>query len=385
MVNQIRKNKVYSVLNLINNKVKALKKFSITEPFVLENGGQLPEVTIAYQTYGQLSAKKDNVIWICHALTANAEAEDWWPGLVGPGKLFDPAKFFIVCANMLGSCYGSTGPTMINPDTGKIYGPDFPMVTIRDMVRCYQYLQQHLGIKRILLGAGGSMGGQQLLEWAILDPDLFEQLCLLATNAQHSPWGIAFNASQRMALEADHSWGHYELNAGEKGLEAARSIAMLSYRNYETFLRTQSETSSEKLDQYRASSYQRYQGAKLRKRFNAYAYHILTKAMDSHHLGRKRNSIQEALGKIRSKTIVIGIQSDVLFPIQEQELLAKYIPNASLTIIDSPYGHDGFLVEFEKIAYAIQTFLANRAFSMNDIYLKDEGYSTDHVPGSEPF
>lgn len=342
-------------------------------------------MTLAYMTYGECSPAKNNVIWVCHALTANADVEDWWPGMVGTGRIFDPSKFFIVCVNMPGSCYGSTGPKDINPDTGMPYGPDFPMLTIRDMINAFIELRQHLGIKEILLGAGGSMGGQQLLEWAIMEPDVFKQLCILATNAFHSPWGIAFNETQRMALRADKSWGENHDQAGEKGLEAARAVAMLSYRNYETFQRTQSEQTEELIDDFRASSYQRYQGQKLRKRFNAYAYYTLTKAMDSHQIGRSRGGAAKALRKIRAKTVIIAIHSDVLFPVVEQVFLAEHIPNAKLEVIDSPYGHDGFLVEFEKISMAIQTFLDNKTFSINDIYLKGENYADDHLPGTEPF
>ncbi|MBL7792136.1 MAG: homoserine O-acetyltransferase [Saprospiraceae bacterium] len=327
-----------------------------SEPFHLEAGGSLSGLQVVYCTYGRLNANCDNVVWICHALTANADAADWWDGLVGEGRLIDPERYFIVCANMLGSCYGTTGPDSINPETGEPYGRDFPLVTIRDMVRAHQLLRQHLGIRGIELAIGGSMGGQQVLEWAVAEPGLFRRLCVLATNARHSPWGIAFNEAQRMAIEADTS------KSGQKGLEAARAIAMLSYRHYHTYWQSQLEENAAKVDDFRAGAYQRYQGYKLYKRFHIGAYLALSKAMDSHHLGRGRESAAAALGRISAPTLVVGIRSDILFPIEEQAFLARHIPNARLEIIDSIYGHDGFLVEFEAIAALLQKFLEEETF-----------------------
>lgn len=333
----------------------------IDTPFQLEAGGVLPEVKIAYKTYGQLSPEQDNVVWICHALTANADPVEWWPGLVGEGCFFDPKKYFIVCANMLGSCYGTTGPASIDPETGTSYGQSFPLVTIRDMVRLHQHLQQHLGIRKISLALGGSMGGQQVLEWAVMDPALFEHICVLATNAYHSPWGVAFNEAQRMAIAADSTSHKNTPDAGKKGLAAARAIAILSYRHYMAYGKTQRETSNETLDEFRASSYQRYQGLKLERRFNVHAYVALSKAMDSHNLGRGRESLEAALSLIRAKALIIGIDSDVLFPLVEQEFLSQHIPGAQLSIIKSSFGHDGFLVESEKISLLLTAWLTGNS------------------------
>lgn len=331
-----------------NTQLKFIvENYHHASPFPLEAGAQLPELNIAYSTYGSLNEKQDNVIWICHALTANAEAADWWNGLVGEGKLFDPAKNFIVCANILGSCYGTTGPMSINPVTGKRYGADFPLITIRDMVSAHQLLRAHLGINHIHLAIGGSMGGQQVLEWAYAEPYLFDKLVLLATNARHSPWGIAFNEAQRMAIEADPTIYHEGPEAGKKGLSAARAVAMLSYRHYQTYGATQSEEDEAKLDQFKASSYQQYQGLKLFNRFNVLSYLSLSRSMDSHHLGRGRGSIEEALSQIKTETLVIGIKSDILFPTEEQSFIATHIPRAKFVTIDSLYGHDGFLIENE--------------------------------------
>ena len=333
---------------------------NITAPFPLENGASLAELKIAYTTYGRLSPEQDNVVWICHALTANSEAEEWWPGLAGKGKLLDPEHYFIVCANILGSCYGSTYPRSADPATGQPYGRDFPLITIRDMVRAHQLLQAHLGVERIRLAIGGSMGGQQVLEWAVMDSGLFENICILASNARHSPWGIAFNEAQRMAIEADPTLYEDSEDAGSRGLEAARAIAMLSYRNYRTYKMSQMEKEPNKLDDFRASSYQRYQGYKLQKRFDVLSYLSLSKAMDSHDLGRGRGSQQEALARISANALVIGIQSDILFPVEEQAFIANHIPRARLELIDSIYGHDGFLIESEAIGRLVRPFLEGK-------------------------
>ncbi len=342
-------------------KTVLVHTFKPGAPFALESGAELPELEIAYATYGALNDRRDNVVWICHALTANAEAADWWSGLVGTGKLFDPAHHFIVCANMIGSCYGSTGPASVDPATGRPYRGAFPLVTIRDMVAAHELLREELGIRRIRMVIGGSMGGQQALEWLVRAPDRFDYAVLLATNARHSPWGIAFNEAQRMAIYADPSVA--EGGDGARGLEAARAIAMLSYRNYRTFQATQSETAHDKLDDFLASSYQRYQGEKLRKRFDVWSYIALSKAMDSHHLGRDRGGVAAALQQIRTPCLVVGIASDVLFPLEEQALIARYIPDAQLEVIDSIYGHDGFLIEFEALTELAAPLLAGRGWA----------------------
>jgi len=330
----------------------------IAEPFELEAGGVLPELHIGYHTYGTLSSETTRVVWVCHALTGNSDAADWWAGLIGPGRLLDPEQYFIVCANNLGSCYGSTGPGSIDSQTGEAYQANFPEVTVRDMVRAHRLLARHLGIGAIYLALGGSMGGQQVLEWAIMEPERLEHIALLASNAVHSPWGIAFNETQRMAILADETLGTAHPEAGRKGLEAARAIAMLSYRSYEAYALRQSESDPQKIGDYRAASYQRYQGYKLWKRFNPWSYIALSKAMDSHHIGRGRADIPIVLSGVKSKTLVIGISSDLLFPALEQELLARYIPGARLEVIHSSFGHDGFLVEFEPISALLGALLA---------------------------
>lgn len=309
----------------------------VADPLFLENGDVLQNVKIRYTTYGKLNEEKSNAVWIFHALTANSNPMEWWPGLVGDDDIINPKEHFIICANMLGSCYGTTGPLNTN----------FPLVTIRDMVKLHQVLVKHLEIEKIHLGIGGSMGGQQLLEWAVQEPELFEHIVPLATNALHSPWAIAFNEAQRMALEnIDPS----------KGLEAARAIAMLSYRHYDTYQATQEDVDL-RWDGFKASSYQKYQGEKLRKRFSANSYYTLSKAMDSHHVGRHFGSAEAALKRIRSKALVIGVDTDILFPCIEQKFIADNIPDAKLETINSKYGHDGFLTESNQITSLLKDFL----------------------------
>lgn len=329
----------------------------ISQPFYTEGGGVLPELHIAYHTWGKPNAEQDNIVWIAHALTGNSDAASWWPGLVGESRLLDPDKYFIVCANVIGSCYGSTGPASIDPRTGQPYGLDFPLLTIRDMVRAHRLLQRHLGIRRIRLGIGGSMGGQQIIEWAASEPELFDRIALLATNARHSPWGIAFNESQRMAIMADPTVQEKHPEAGAKGLEAARAVAILSYRHYHTYHRTQLDPTHDKIEDFLAGSYQRYQGEKLRNRFHAHAYLTLSRAMDSHNVGRGRESVENALAQIRKPALVVAIQSDVLFPPEEQYFIARHLPEAQVETIESLYGHDGFLIEYDKIAPLVQTLL----------------------------
>ncbi len=330
--------------------------FKYDKPLELEGGETLPRFQLKYCTAGTINENADNIIWICHALTASADPSDWWEGMVGKGKLYDPAKHFIICANMLGSCYGSTGPLDTNPKTKNLYYFDFPQITVRDMVACLDELRKHLGIEKIHTCVGGSMGGQQAVEWSITQPDLFQNLVLLATNAKHSPWGIAFNEAQRMAIKADTTWNDKSPEAGKEGLRAARSIALLSYRNYEAYWNTQNDSDIEKTDRYKAQSYQQYQGEKLIQRFNMHSYWFLSKAMDSHHVGRSRKGIENALAQVKAKTLVIGITSDILFPTSEQRTLAENIPHAVYREIDSFYGHDGFLIESKAITELITAF-----------------------------
>ncbi len=337
--------------------------FTFTKPFVLESGKTLPGFHLAYTTYGRLNEQRTNAVWVFHALTANSDPAEWWYGLVGENALLNPHMYFIVCVNMPGSCYGSLGPLDDDPHTGAPYFQAFPWFTTRDMIGAYQHLKNSLGISKIHIGIGGSMGGQQLLEWAIEEPHLFQNVIPIATNAQHSPWGIAFNATQRFCIEQDPTWCEASASAGLHGMKTARAIALLSYRNYHTYSTAQhgptAATKDRPVDEqvFNAETYQRYQGEKLANRFNAFSYYFLSKGMDAHDVGRARGGAAAALQKITANTLVIPIKSDILFPVEESRFLADHIPGAEFQIIDSTYGHDGFLLEFEQIGAAIQLFL----------------------------
>lgn len=330
--------------------------FTLPAPLPLEGGGLLPGAQVAYHTYGTLNEARDNVVWVCHALTANAEVLAWWPGLFGEGCYFAPADWFIVCANVLGSCYGSTGPLTSHPETGQPWYQAFPLLTVRDLVAAHEQLRQHLRIQKIHTLIGGSLGGQQALEWAVQQPKLFAHLVILATNARHSPWGIAFNEAQRLAILADETYYQASPTGGHRGLKAARAMALLSYRSYEAYHQTQAEPADDTLEDFRASAYQQYQGEKLVARFNAYTYVVLSKVMDSHHLGRGRESVEAALSSIKARTLIIGIGSDVLFPPSEQRFMARHIPGAMYAEMDSRFGHDGFLIETDQITHFLEQF-----------------------------
>ena len=317
------------------------------QPFTLESGISLPKLKIAYHYYGEYTPGK-KVAWVCHALTANSDVAEWWKGLVGEGSIINPNDYFIVCANIIGSCYGSTQTDQ------------FPMITIRDMVKANILLRQHLGIESIDLILGGSMGGYQALEWAIMEPTVIQKMFLIATTAAESAWAIAIHTAQRLAIEADPTWKETKPNAGAKGLKAARAIGILTYRNYDIFKEKQTDADAEKIDDLKAASYINYQGDKLVNRFNAYSYWLLTKSMDSHHIARGRGGdLKATLSSIQTPTLVIGINSDILCPLTEQKFMEAHMPNASLVAIDSMYGHDGFIIETAQITTHLKAWLTS--------------------------
>lgn len=324
--------------------------------FQLESGSSLPGFQLRYSTWGKLNADKSNVIWVCHALTGSSSFLDWWGGLFNEDGPFDPNEYFVICVNVLGGCYGSTGPTSINPKSKKPFFKTFPAITNNDVVRAFDLLRIHLGIEKIHTLIGGSLGGQQVLSWAIDQPAIFRNLIPIACNSFSSPWSIAINESQRMAIESDSSWQNERMNAGQDGLKAARAISMITFRSYDAFQEQEHENSHE-LDHFKAAAYQRYQGEKLAKRFDAHTYWTLTKMMDSHHVGRYYSLPELALAKIKANTLVIGINSDLLFPLPEQEFIARNINHAKLEVIDSPYGHDAFLIETTRLGEIIHQFL----------------------------
>ncbi len=328
--------------------------YSFGSEFFLESGKKLSGLSLAYQTWGTLNEDQSNVIWVCHALTGNHRVQEWWGDLFGEGKCFDPENYFIVAVNVPGSAYGSTGPLSEELSPEEKFD-SFPVLTIRDMARGLELVRKELKIERIHVLIGASLGGQQLLEWSLLIPDKIDHIIPIATNLKHSPFGIAFNEAQRMAIQADPTFYAKLENGGEAGLKAARAIGMLSYRTYEGYRITQSEKDNSGFDEFKASSYQNYQGEKLAKRFNAFSYWILSKAMDSHNVFRDRG--EDVLERCRMPALVIGIDSDLLFPITEQEEIAKSLPQAKLVRLQSDFGHDGFLVETETLTNHIKQFL----------------------------
>lgn len=335
------------------------KTYHHNSPVELESGEILPEVVIAYDTFGTLSEAKDNVIWVCHALTANSDVKDWWPNTVEEGRFLDPNKYFIVCANFLGSHYGTTSPLSINPTTGEKWYYDFPRITVRDMVTCHRLLAKHLGIDRVKLLIGSSIGGFQCMEWAVTEPDFMENLALIATTTNTEPWAAAFNESQRMAIRADGTWGQLRDDAGLDGMAVARSIALISYRGAPAYNATQQDRDNptDAAFERRAHTYQQHQGEKLRRRFNAFSYYRMTEAVDSHNIGRGRGSVADALRRIKARTLVVAISSDILFPVEAHIPMRQYIPDVEYHLIESSFGHDGFLVEHEKLNNIITNFM----------------------------
>nr|WP_255494879.1 homoserine O-acetyltransferase [Luteibacter sp. Sphag1AF] len=327
--------------------------------FHCERGGVLHDVVLTYSTYGQMSPSGDNVVWILHPLTCNAQPMDWWPEFVGPGKAINADEHFIVCVNSLGSCYGSTGPDSINPATDSPYHTDFPLITLKDVVALHEQVRAHLRIEAIHLGIGGSYGGQQLMEWMCRAPDLFAYACVIGAGARQSPWAVALNETQRMAMESDSTFGSGNEGAGQRGLAAARSLAVMSYRSQRVYNTTQAEANDEVCDGYRASSYQRHIGNKFTRRFSACAYWTLTKAMDSHNVGRGRGSIRNALAAVRTRVLFVALQDDLLFPVDEVRGTADMTPGAQFAVIDSDYGHDSILTHARDISLRIVRFIAD--------------------------
>lgn len=329
--------------------------FHSSTPLLLESGDILEQYSLAYTTYGQLNADHSNVIWAVHALTGDAKVAEWWSGLVGENALYNFSSHFIICANLLGSGYGSTNALSENPDTGLPYFYDFPVLSTRDLAQSLESLRQHLKIERIHTLIGGSLGGQVALEWAYTLGSKLRHAIIIASTAKTSPWVIGFNEAQRMAIAADSTWGQNHQDAGKKGLEAARAVAMLSYRN-PSDINTKQQESEEKIDGFLASSYLRYQGSKLAKRFQAFSYWSLTKAMDSHDIGRGRGGIEVALKAIQAQVLAVGVNSDLLFLAEEARFLSQSVVTGDYGEIVSTAGHDAFLIEFAQLSNLIENF-----------------------------
>lgn len=362
-------------------ETKTVKLFTKQNPFIFECGIQLPEITVAYEAYGQLNTSADNAVFINHALTGNAHAAfynsekekipGWWDGFVGPGKPLDPARYFIVCANLLGSCYGTSGPTSVDPNTGNGYGMNFPPVTTRDMVRVNKELLNYLGVKKLACVTGGSLGGMQVWEWIVQFPDFVDKALNIAGTAKGSPWMIALNEVARQAIYNDPNWNN---NIGEDtnpvaGLKLARMIAMITYRSQAQFSqrydRERVDESNEKYfdfnNRFQVESYLHYQGEKLVKRFDAHAYIYLSKAMDLHDISRGFDSWESALNRIQASVLSVGISSDVLYFEEElvkvTEQLQKLGKDANYAEMESIFGHDSFLIEYDKLNRIAADFL----------------------------
>lgn len=326
--------------------------------FEFEAGGKLDVLEIVYHTSPRPYTRKEKVVWVCHALTGNSNPEEWWPEMVGTGKLFDPEEYYIVCVNMLCSPYGSSCPASINPDTGKSYLFDFPKTTVRDIVNANIIIRKVLGINRIDLMLGPSIGGFQALEWVVMEPEVTAQAVFLATATRIPPYLTAFNESQRMALMADPTFMRAKsVNGGKAGLSCARSIALISYRSFDSYNTTQEEKSPDTLFANRACTYQRHQGEKLINRFDAYSYWYLTYALDSQNIGRGRGGVDEALRRIKAKCAVIAIDSDGLFPPKFGKRVAEILKDGKYYEISSMYGHDGFLLEYEQLTKILSPIL----------------------------
>lgn len=340
-----------------------VKTYKHKGTFELERGGCLEELEIAYHTYGQLNEDASNVVWVCHALTANSDVADWWPGTVVPGGFLDPSRWYTVCANILASPYGSTGPMSVNPRTGRPYYGEFPQVTIRDMVRAHSLLADALGIRRIHTLVGSSVGGFQAVEWAVSEPRRIERLVLIATEAKASPWAIALDETQRMAIKACADWGEPRADVARAGLAAARAIGLLSYRGPSGYNLTQHDRDDAPCGadgiptSHRACTYQEHQGEKLVKRFDAYSYVAILDAFDTHDVGRGRGGPEKALAGIMARTLVVGLTTDIIFLPEDMRRLASMITRARYAEIDSPFGHDGFLVEHEKLRRVVAPFM----------------------------
>jgi homoserine O-acetyltransferase/O-succinyltransferase len=327
-------------------------------PFTTESGFIFEKPEAAYKTWGRLNRERNNVILICHALTGHAAADEWFPGIFGNRNVCDPEKHFIICINVPGSPYGSCGPWSVNPSTGTPYLSHFPEITVRDLVRFQQLVLDHIGIKGVELVLGGSLGGMQALEFCILDPRV-KSAVLMAMGKSHSAWAIGISHAQRRAITNDPKWnnGNYsKQNGPSDGLAAARMMAMVTYRTPENYETKFSRNLQGENNQFQVESYLNYQGDKLAGRFDAHSYMILTKAMDSHDVSRGRGRFEEVLGNVKIPVLVLGVDTDLLYPTREQKELANLLGNAEYAEVLSPYGHDAFLIEFDQLKELIQAF-----------------------------
>lgn len=356
----------------------------LRDPIHLDCGTALPQLQVAYQTHGQLNHRGDNAILVCHALTGDAHVarqttcEDtcppgWWEALVGPGCPLDTDRFFVVCSNVLGGCSGTTGPNTCPPNKAATYGPDFPAISIGDMVRVQRALLAQLGVQQLALAIGGSMGGMQVLTWAATYPEWVSRAIAIACGARHSAWATAFNSAARLAIRTDPGFakGRYEQQP-RQGLAVARALAMISYRHPDSYhtrfgrkTNDHAKTFPDPFDppaQYAVEHYLRYQGHKLAQRFDANAYLTLTNAMDRFDLAQHHRASHQVLQSITMPTLCVGINSDMLYPVAEQRELVNHLPAGRYAEISSPHGHDAFLIETEQLGNHLLPFLQATAW-----------------------
>jgi homoserine O-acetyltransferase len=355
----------------------------------LQLGGSFGPVTLAYETWGTLNAARDNTVLITHALTGNTHAHDpqrpddtkiaWWNPLIGPGRFFDTSRYFVICSNVLGGCYGSTGPSSIDPRTGQPYRMRFPVITIQDMVRAQRRLIDYLGVRELAMVSGGSIGGQQALEWAIAYPEMVRNTIVVAATAALTAQAIAFSEVQRQAILIDPRWqdGNYPPGQGpDAGLALARMLAMITYQSEEAmeqrFARRPARQSPGHLPvapggysdfgkRFDVENYLYYQGEALVRRFDANSYLYISRAMDLYDAGEDYGSLEAALRRISGKALFIGIRSDFLFPAARVRWLAEQARaagvNATYTELDSPHGHDAFLKEWKQMNEALNRII----------------------------
>lgn len=345
-------------------------------------GGRLPSVRVAYETWGTLNAARDNAVLVLHALTGDSHVTGaagpghrtagWWGDVVGPGRAIDTDRWFVIAPNMLGGCQGTTGPSSVSP-TGAEWGSRFPFVTVRDQVEVQAQLADRLGIETFAAVVGGSMGGMHALEFAVSHPDRVQRLAVLASTAQTTADQIAANSLQRAAIQMDPAFAggdYFEAEAGEgphRGLSLARRMALMTYRASDElnsrFARSwQSDVSPLGDDgRFSVESYLDFHGNKFTRRFDASSYVTLTYAMDSHDVGAGRGGVSAALGLVTARTLVVGISSDRLFPVEDQHRIAAGVPDAldgdSAAVIESEFGHDGFLIEHEQVGAHLRRLL----------------------------
>lgn len=334
------------------------KFWQATGDFLLESGETIADPVVAYRTWGNKGNADQRCILICHALTGSADVDAWWPEIIGRNRAFDPDDDFIVCANILGSCYGTTGPASLRPGSAERYRADFPRISVRDMVELQRMLLDYLEIERLELVTGPSLGGMQALEWAISYPQRVAALIPIGVGGRHSAWCIGVSEAQRAAIAADPNWmgGYYRDDATpEKGLAAARMMAVCTYRSWQSFDERFGRELRDGGD-FQVQSYLQHQGEKINGRFDANAYVTLTHAMHTHDLARGRGEYPDVLQTIEQPALIVSVSSDALYPPQEQRLLADKLPNAEYEVLDSVHGHDGFLIESKNLSLMIARF-----------------------------